>query len=252
MNYVYIRFKEELNDFLPPHRKNIMFSFRFRGQPSVKHLIEAIGIPHTEVGEILVNSNHVELTYKASDMDEIIVKPKVYSQIVKDPANSFESNDPPKFVLDSHLGKLAVYLRMFGLDTLYQNDYDDDLLAEISFIENRVLLTRDRGLLKRKIIIKGYWIRSLDPSVQIEEVFLRFNLFDKVQPFQRCLVCNYSLKPVDKESVIKKLEPLTRKYYNKFFICTHCQKVYWKGSHYERMKAFVQKIVDKGEPSKYE
>jgi len=143
-------------------------------------------------------------------------------------------------------------LRMFGLDTLYQNDYDDDLLAEISFIENRVLLTRDRGLLKRKIIIKGYWIRSLDPSVQIEEVFLRFNLFDKVQPFQRCLVCNYSLKSVDKESVIEKLEPLTRKYYDKFFICTNCQKVYWKGSHYERMKAFVQKIVDKGESSKYE
>ena len=135
------------------------------------------------------------------------------------------------------------------MDVLYQNDYEDFVLAEISHIEKRILLTRDRGLLKRKIVIEGYWVRSLNPLIQLEEVLNRFDLIDKIQPFKRCLQCNYPLQPVDKKSVMDQLEPLTIKYYNEFFICPDCKKVYWKGSHFERMKQFVEKIIEKGGPS---
>jgi uncharacterized protein with PIN domain len=148
--------------------------------------------------------------------------------------------------LDSHLGKLAVYLRMFGYDALYQNDFDDEAIAEISSRENRILLTRDRGLLKRKIIKDGYWIRSLEPTIQIEEVLVKFNLVENRKVFQRCLICNQPLQPVEKICVIDKLEPITRKYFNEFYICPDCRRVYWKGSHYERMKAFIEKLVNNG------
>ena len=247
MNTVNIQFLGELNDFLPQHKNNVMFDYKFKDQPSIKHIIEAIGIPHPEVGDVLMNSCPQELTYKVRDMDEIIVNPKFYSyNKCNKSSNSPESDALPKFVLDNHLGKLAVYLRMVGMDALYQNDYYDQLLAEISNQEQRILLTRDLELLKRKIVKEGYWIRSLNPVIQIEEVLIRYDLIDKIRPFQRCLLCNHPLKPVDKNSVIDQLEPLTRKYYNEFSKCPGCSKVYWKGSHFDRMKEFVEQIKNKG------
>lgn len=246
MNSLKIKFMDELNDFLPPQKNNVMFGYQFTGSPSIKHIIEAIGVPHPEVGEILVNFYPEELAYKVMDKDFILVKPKIYFHPCNNLKNSGQGEVLPKFVLDSHLGKLAVYLRMFGYDALYQNDYDDELIAEISSRENRILLTRDRGLLKRKIIKDGYWIRSLEPKIQIEEVLVKFNLVENRKAFQRCLICNQPLQPVEKNSVIDKLEPLTRKYFNEFYICPDCQRVYWKGSHYERMKAFIEKLINNG------
>jgi hypothetical protein len=246
MNTVNIQFTGDLNDFIPQYDNSVIIGYKFKGQPSIKHLIEAIGIPHPEVGEIFVNSRPEELTYKVMDMDEIIVNPRCYSRKYTQSSKSPINDAIPKFVLDIHLGKLAKYLRMVGLDTLYHNNYDDELLAEISYLENRILLTRDRELLKRKIIKEGYWIRSLDPIVQIEEVLFRYDLIEIIKPFQRCLLCNHSLKPVEKNYVMDQLEPLTRKYYNEFYICSDCSKVYWKGSHYDRMIEFVEKIKNKG------
>jgi len=148
-----------------------------------------------------------------------------------------------RFVLDTHLGKLAVYLRMLGFDTWYRNDYRDEVLARISSGEGRILLTRDRGLLKRSLVTHGYWLRATKPRRQLVEVLRRFDLFGSTMPFRRCLRCNGLLQPVPKEVVIGKLGPKTREYYHEFAICRVCERVYWKGSHYRRMARFIQRIL---------
>jgi uncharacterized protein with PIN domain len=145
-------------------------------------------------------------------------------------------------MLDNHLGQLATYLRMLGFDCLYRNDYQDVELAEVSVEENRVLLTRDRRLLMRKTIRRGYCIHQTDPRLQAAEVLKRFNLIDQVKPFQRCLRCNSPLEVVRKQDIIDRLEPLTKKYYDEFRICPSCKQVYWKGSHYENMQQLISQL----------
>jgi uncharacterized protein with PIN domain len=147
--------------------------------------------------------------------------------------------DKPCFILDNHLGQLATYLRMLGFDSLYQNDYQDDELAQVSSQEERVLLTRDRRLLMRKAIRRGYCIHQTDPRLQAAEVLRRFNLFGQVRPFQRCLRCNSPLLVVSKQDVIERLEPLTKRYYDEFHICPSCNQIYWKGSHFEHMQQMI-------------
>lgn len=148
----------------------------------------------------------------------------------------------PRFLLDCHLGRLNAHLRMLGFDCSYQNDYDDAMMTGIAQREARILLTRDRRLLMRKVIQHGYCLRSLEPLEQLTEVVQRFDLTDKIQPFHRCLRCNHPLEPVDKEAVIDRLEPLTKLYFDEFHICPACRQIYWKGSHYERMLKLVERI----------
>ncbi len=152
----------------------------------------------------------------------------------------------PRFILDCHLGRLAAHVRMLGFDCLYQNDYDDSNMAEIVQHDERILLTRDRRLLMRKVIVNGYCLRSLDPFEQLQEVVQRFELKEKVQPFHRCLRCNHSLDMIDKDIVLDRLEPLTKKYFNEFHICPNCQQIYWKGSHYERMQKVLIQLNEGG------
>jgi uncharacterized protein len=145
--------------------------------------------------------------------------------------------------LDNHLGKLATFLRIMGLDAAYRNDYQDDELAEVASREGRILLTRDRGLLMRKVVSQGYCVRALDPRQQAVEIVRRFDLYGHIRPFRRCLRCNSLLHPVDKQAIIERLEPLTRQYYDEFHICPQCDKIYWKGSHYEHMEKFLEGIT---------
>ena len=147
-------------------------------------------------------------------------------------------------MLDGHLGRLASHLRMLGVDCLYNNGYEDDELAHISVEESRVLLTRDRLLLMRKVITQGYLLRSLNSTEQLHEVVQRYGLVKWVKPFQRCLRCNHQLEPVAKETVLERLEPLTKKYYDEFKLCPACDQVYWKGSHYERMLQLIEKVSE--------
>ena len=144
-----------------------------------------------------------------------------------------------RFVVDNHLGRMAYYLRMLGFDTLYRNDYQDDELAQTAEQEGRILLTRDRRLFMRNQVQRGYWVRSLSPRQQILEVVQRYNLKAQITPFRRCIRCNGILQLVSKEAVLDRLEPLTRLYFDDFRICPDCQQVYWKGSHYERMRQFI-------------
>ena len=205
---------------------------RFQGPQSVKHLIESLGIPHTEIGSLAANGSGIGLEYMVDDGDRIEVRPVA-------PVNLTEE---PGFVLDGHLGRLASHLRMLGLDCLYSNAYEDDELVRINVEEERILLTRDRLLLMHKVITQGYLLRSLNSTEQLHEVMHRYSLAKWVKPFQRCMHCNHPLEPVEKETVLEKLEPLTKKYYDEFKLCPACNKVYWKGSHYERMLQLIEKV----------
>jgi uncharacterized protein with PIN domain len=148
----------------------------------------------------------------------------------------------PRFVLDVHLGRLARQLRMFGFDALYERDYADDQIAQISATRNRIVLTRDLPLLKRNLVKWGYWLRSQVAEEQLLEVFRQFGLPETIRAFYRCIDCNGIIGQVSREAVIHQLQPLTLTNFHDFYQCSSCQKVYWKGSHYDKMQAFITRI----------
>ncbi len=230
------RFSGSLLDLLSDGDEGSPVTVHFRGRQSVKHLIEALHIPHTEVGKIRVNGGEVSLSYLVQDQDCIEVLPKY-------PTIGIDQRHEHKFILDNHLGKLATYMRMCGFDTWYQNDYQDDTLESLCAQSDRTLVSRDRGLLMRKAIVNGYWIRSLIPREQLKEILINFQLVDQILPFHRCLRCNYPLASVEKSAVMHRLLPLTRKYYDEFYLCQRCDQVYWPGSHYARMHEFISSLV---------
>ncbi len=213
-----------------------------RGNPAIKDTIEALGVPHPEVELVLANSQSVDFNYSLQDGDHFSVYPHFTSlslgslQLLRPPLRS------SRFVLDVHLGKLATYLRLLGFDTWYRYDCDDAELAAISDSEQRILLTRDRGLLKRSIVTYGYWVRAIEPMQQCREVLQRFALRSKVQPFRRCLRCNGVLVSVELDEVSARLPPKTRQYYDEFYLCQRCQQVYWKGSHYSDLQKLVEQL----------
>ena len=228
MMHATFSFVDELNDFLPHYRKNSAFAIDFEGHQSLKHLIESLGIPHTEFGQVLVNGSPASPADRLQDGDRV----KVYPDDTLPPGE-------PRFILDNHLGQLATYLRMLGFDTLYRNDYQDEELSEVSIAEGRVLVTRDRRLLMRKAIRHGYCIHQTDPRQQTVEMLRRFKLSRQVKPFQRCLRCNSPLQVVSKQEIIERLEPLTKIFYDEFRLCPQCNQIYWKGSHYGHMLEMI-------------
>ena len=246
------RFYEELNDFLPLDKRKVDFVRPFSGNPSIKDIIEAIGVPHVEIDLILVNGNSVDFKYILKDNDRVSVYP-VFETIGIIHVTHLRPRPLRKtaFILDVHLGKLARYLRLLGFDTLYQNDNDDPEIIRISLDEHRIILTRDIGLLKVKTVTHAYFIRDQHPKGQLAEVLNHFDLFQDIHPFSRCIKCNGQLEAVDKQDIIQQLEPLTIKYFNDFSRCTCCQSVFWEGSHFERMQSFIHSIkneADNAEP----
>lgn len=239
-----LRFYAELNDLLPRRMRQVPFDHTFGDRSSVKHIIEALGVPHTEVDLILVNGRSVDFSYLLKDGDRISIYP-VFETFDISPLVRLRPQPlrEPCFILDTHLGKLAAYLRMLGFDTRYGNSYEDGELALIASEEKRIILTRDRGLLKRKMVTHGYIVRETIPRVQILEVIKRFDLPTSISPFKRCIRCNGLLEAVQKEKIIDRLQPNTMRYFDEFRICTKCSRIYWKGSHYERMKEFIDAIL---------
>ncbi|MFQ5399142.1 MAG: Mut7-C RNAse domain-containing protein [Anaerolineae bacterium] len=242
MNTAIFRLYADLNDFLPPRlRQRAFFYPVYDGTQSVKHLIEAIGVPHTEVALILANGRSVGFDYLVQPDDRISVYPPFTTIDVSPVVRLRPPLSPPyRFILDNHLGKLARYLRLLGFDTLYLNDEADDAeLAHIAADEGRVLLTRDRGLLKRGNVVYGYCLRTRDSVKQLTAVLHRFQLHDEITPWTRCLRCNGLLQPVAKEAILGRLEPKTKLYFDEFHICQDCGQIYWKGSHYGRLQALI-------------
>jgi len=226
-------FVGRLNDFLPRDQREQIVSVDFRERQSLKHLAESLGVPHPEIGRVQVNGQEGTLSTITQDGDRVEIHPIPNGWPVE-----------PRFVLDSHLGRLAAYLRMLGFDCLYQNDYEDDELAEIVQREGRILLSRDRRLLMRKVLVHGYCLRSLDSIEQLSEVIRRFDLTKRIIPFHRCLRCNHPLEPVEKKTILDRLEPLTKLHFDEFQICPACRQIYWKGSHYERMKKLIEQTIE--------
>ncbi len=241
-NRAFFHFYHELRDFFTGPGAAISLKYDFDGKPSVKDAIEAIGVPHTEVDSIVVNGTSVGFGCPLKDGDAVSVYPASFSPEIPVKA-ALRGEPPPSFVVDVNLGKLARRLRMLGFDAAYRNDYADHEVAGLAESEGRIVLTRDRRLLRFRIITHGYWLRSDDPRIQVKEVLGRFGYYPLVKPFNRCLECNGDIVPVEKEAVLDRLEPKTRLYYNEFYTCTDCGKVYWKGSHYDRMKETLDSLI---------
>ncbi len=237
------RFYAELNDFLSPDRRGNAFPHVFLLSASIKDMIESLGVPHTEVDLILVCGTPVEFTYLVGDGDRISVYPTFRSLPVASVIQLRPQLQEFRFVLDGHLGRLTTYLRMLGFDALYQPRCDDQDLSRTSAIQSRVLLTRDRGLLKRGEVVWGYFVRTTEPKKQLLEVLRRFNLFRLATPFQRCLRCNCLLQPISKESISERLTRRTARCYDDFRICPSCSRLYWKGSHHEHMQVFIARVL---------
>jgi uncharacterized protein with PIN domain len=218
------------------HRKKIDWPYRFDGQPGIKDAIEAQGIPHTEVDLIVVNGESVGFSYQLQDGDRVAVYPVFESFDISPVVRLREAPlRQTAFILDVHLGKLARLLRLLGFDVLYRTDYDDPEIIRIALEEHRIILTRDRRLLYDKRISHGRWLHSVHADEQAREVIDRFQLEHQVRRFVRCPMCNGLVEAVQKDAVVGQLEPLTKKYYDDFYQCADCRKIYWKGSHYNRI-----------------
>jgi uncharacterized protein with PIN domain len=239
------RFYAELNDFFLNRNERGEITYSFHGSPSVKDAIEAMGVPHTEVDLIVANGLSVDFNHHLQHGDYISVFP-VFECLDISPIIHLREKPlrTTRFILDVHLGKLARNLRMLGFDSLYRNDYHDEEIVSTALREKRIILTRDRGILKIKTVTHGYCIRSLAPLLQITEVLKRFDLYSQVDPFSRCISCNGILAPVEKKAIAHRLEQKTKEYYDEFSICSACGKLFWKGTHYYRMKRFIDQLMD--------
>lgn len=242
-----LRFYAELCDLVGEPSGRIERDFL--GSPGVKDLIESCGVPHTEVDLVLVNGEPVDFAYRISDGDRISVYPVFEAFDVEGVSNvRAQPLRVTRFILDVHLGKLARYLRLLGFDTEYSSDRDDADLVEDSLSEGRILLTRDRELLKHGRLSHGSLVRAIDPVQQLLEVVRRFHLEGSIAPFRRCPTCNGLLERVDKAEVIDRVEPGTRRTYDEFWQCRDCGQVYWRGAHFEDLSRLVD-LARSGVPS---
>ena len=240
---VTFRFYEELNDFLPSSRRKVPFMIYVNGNPAVKDVIESLNVPHPEIDLILVNGISEGFDYRVREGDFISVYPSFELFNITGLKKSGKSLRKTKFILDVHLGKLARYLRFTGFDSLYRNDYDDDEIIRRSITEHRIILTRDKGILKNAIVTHGYFVRNQNPRDQLEEVIKKFDLKSEIKPFTRCSSCNGKIKKVPKQSVINSLQPLTIRYFNDFYRCTGCGNIYWEGSHFKNISVWLQNLL---------
>jgi uncharacterized protein len=238
---VSFRFYAQLNDFLAKPRRGCRFSHTVAGPASVKDAIEGIGVPHPEVDLILVNGRSEPFTYRLRDGDDIAVYPRFRTVDVS--GLERVGVDPPqvaRFTADVHLGRLAALLRLCGFDTLLATE--GDAAAGALAADERIVLTRDIGSLKRRVVRHGYWVRETAPERQLVEVLDRFDLTRSMHPFERCTRCNTLLVAVPPSAVADELPPRTREDFDEFQRCAGCGRVYWKGSHYERLAALMARI----------
>ena len=241
--HVEVRAYAELNDFLPPESRGVAVRRPFRSHQTVKDVLEAMGIPHTEVDLILVNGSPRGFGHRPSAGDRIAAYPTFEALDIGPTARlrPVPLRDP-RFIVDVNLGRLARLLRVLGFDVWWSSDADDATLAEVSLDEQRILLTRDRGLLKRRAITHGLFVHSQHPEEQTLEVIRRLDLGQRLAPLTRCLHCNGELAAVSKDEVIDQLEPLTRQYYEEFSRCVECGRIYWAGSHHARLVGLVERL----------
>ena len=229
-----------MRDFLPKGLRSGTVTRSFDVAGSVKDMIEACGIPHTEVDLIVASGRSVDFSYLVNGGERISVFPVFESfditPIVKVRPAPLRM---VRFVADDHLGRLARFLRLLGLDTVYGPDWTDPELVRVSTSEERILLTRDVGLLKHGSVTHGYYVRAIDPREQVTEVVRRFHLARQLTPFTRCMTCNGELIPVAKDEIARRVPLETRRHVDDFQMCRSCGKVYWQGAHHSELRRIV-------------
>ncbi len=235
-------FYAELNDFLSKKNRNKTVKHTFNNSTIVKDTIEAMGVPHPEVAVIKVNGQAVMFDYKINHNDKVEIYPYLYLDDIQ-PITPLLPKAKPSFILDVHLGGLARYLRMAGFDTLYNNeDWGDKYIADTGGKENRIVLSRDVGLLKRSSVIYGYFVRKKDSLEQFNEIVQRYQLKQCFTPFSICIKCNGKILSIAKNEIENILEEGTKKEHNEFWQCTSCKQVYWKGTHFKKMEELIKNI----------
>jgi uncharacterized protein with PIN domain len=240
----HFRFYAELNDHLPLHEQYCLIEKQFFVSASVKDMIESSGVPHTEVDLVLVNGESTVFTRLVNNGDRVAVY-FVFESMDITPVLRLRPQPPrvPKFVLDVHLGKLAGYLRMLGFDAIYSNTFTDQELVRLSSEQKRVLLTRDRGVLKHSAVTHGYWLRETNSRRQAVEVIRRFDLVRKIQPFARCMTCNHTLERSSKNDVCGRISERVFERCDRFQLCRACGRVYWEGTHFEKMSSWIKQLI---------
>lgn len=239
-----VRCYAELNDFLPSDRKQKNFELSLKMPVTAAEVIEFLGIPLSEVDLIMVNSWPAAKSHRISEHDYVSVYPVFETLDISSLKNA--PNEPlriTRFILDAHLGKLARYLRMLGFDTLYRNDYGDHEIIDIAGKEKRIILSRDKLLLKSPEVHHGYYVRAIDKHNQLVEIVEKFDLCSQFKSFTRCMTCNSVLRPIKKEAVRDRIKSGIFNCYNEFFYCPVCDKVFWKGSHFQRMERLIINII---------
>lgn len=226
-----VRFAGELRLFLVPGQRHGHARIRCDGTSSLGHVVESLGVPLTEVGRLAVNGRPAGPGYRPRGGEAVDVAAVRRPQRIPS----------PRFVLDVHLGTVARRLRLAGVDAAYANDRDDDALIEQANAGRRVLLTRDRGLLRRRKLWLGAYVRGARPDEQFRDVLDRFA--PPLAPWTRCTACNGLLFPVCKSDVEPLLQPGTRRTYQTFSRCADCGRVYWRGAHSQRLGVIVDSAV---------
>jgi uncharacterized protein with PIN domain len=239
--------RDRLARFLPKALRADRLECTWAEKRSVKDLLESYGIPHTEIGCIKVGEQDVGFSYHVADGDYV----EVYGVAAfrkSDGPRSLQPavHDAPRFVCDVHVEKLARRLRLLGFDVLFNNDRAGDAVAALAESESRILLTRDRRLLMRNTVTLGMHVWNDDPDEQVLEVLGKLAAFDWPEPFGRCTVCNGQLRSIEPDTpayaeAIAEAPPRVRAWRTEFDRCTRCKKLYWKGTHFEKLRAMVNR-----------
>jgi uncharacterized protein with PIN domain len=233
------RFYEELNDFLPEARRKVEFAIAIDRARSVKDAIESAGVPHTEVDLILVDGRSVDFAHVLRGGERVSVYPMFERLDITPLVRPLRD---PRFVADGHLGKLARHLRMAGFDTLCSPDWDDDEIVRLAGVQRRTILTRDKAMLRRREVERGYFVRAVESEIQLAEVVRALQLERVLAPFTRCRECNAPLEDASPEEVAARVPPRIAALYSRYRRCPGCERVYWEGTHFERMRRIVESL----------
>ncbi|MEU8987428.1 Mut7-C RNAse domain-containing protein [Streptomyces sp. NPDC048558] len=232
---IHVEFAPGLRLFLPNgRRQDGAAQVTADGVSTLGHVVESLGVPLTEVGPLVVDGHEAPVSHIPTAGQSVSVRPVERPQRVP--------GAPLRFLLDVHLGTLARRMRLLGVDTAYEStDIGDPALAALSAAEQRVMLSRDRGLLRRRELWAGAYVYSTRPEDQLRDILDRFR--PELRPWTRCTACNGLLKEATKEEVADQLEGGTQRSYDVFAQCTACKRAYWKGAHHEQLVAIVERAL---------